>query len=223
MRVRRSRIGVTPASFCLAHEVLVPALTLSSVRFPEVFPGGFAVRGPGKTGEELDRFAHTSTRLVLGSNGLTTPMLETWVGSEVSVRGMSHRFVRACDAPAGAAELLQAGFDEVLLERRSVLESSGGLELSRNVLVARPGLSAAAERCFTDPSAPIGPMLQAAGTGHRRTIVEVGLDTWDGEPAAYKTYLMWHGEQPLSTVTELFNPEVVPAALRGPLALAGRS
>lgn len=199
--------------------------TLPSVRIPELLPDGFAVRGAGEIREGLDRFAHTSTRLLLGSDGLTTPLLEAWVGSAVSVRQMNHRLVRGCDAPVGAADLLEAASDEILLERRSVLASasSGGVDLSQNVVVARPGLSEAVERCLTDGSATIGRMLQAAGTGHRRTIVEVGLDTWGGEPAAYKTYLLWHGEQPLATVTELFNPEVVPAALRAPLALAGRS
>ncbi|MFF0217299.1 hypothetical protein [Streptomyces vinaceus] len=201
----------------------MPPLTLPPVRFPEVLPDGFAAPGTGETGEELDRFAHTSTRLLLGTDGLTTPLLEAWVGSVVSVRRMSHRLVLACDAPGGAAGLLEVAPDEVLLERRSVLASSGGSDLSRNVVVARPSLCAAAEQCLTDPSAPIGRMLQAVGTGQRRTIVEVGLHTWGGEPAAYKTYLLWHGDQPLATITELFNPQIVPATLRAPLALAGRS
>lgn len=196
--------------------------TPPSVRIPERLPDGLAGRGAGETRQELDRFADTSTRLLLGSDGLTTPLLEAWVGSAVTVRQMSHRLVPACDAPVGAANLLQTAADEILLERRSVLASSSGTDLSRNVVVARPGLSAAVERCLTDGTATIGRMLQAAGTGHRRTIVELGLDTWGGEPAAYKTYLLWHGDQPLATVTELFNPDVVPAALRAPLALAGR-
>ncbi|MCX5389619.1 chorismate pyruvate-lyase family protein [Streptomyces sp. NPDC006482] len=197
--------------------------TPPSIRDSEqLFPDGFAVRGATETREELDSFAHTTTRLLLGSDGLTTPLLEAWVGSAVSVRRMSHRLVRACDAPVAAVDLLEASWDEILLERRSVLASSGGVDLSRNVIVARSGVSAAVERCLTDGSATIGRMLQAAGTGHRRTIVGVGLGTWGGEPAAYKTYLLWHGEQPLATITELFNPEIVPAALRAPLALAGR-
>ncbi|MFD7082438.1 chorismate pyruvate-lyase family protein [Streptomyces sp. NPDC059918] len=201
----------------------MPTLTLPSPRSPEALPDGFAATGTGETGEELDRFAHTCTRLLLGTDGLTTPLLEAWVGSAVSVRRMSHRPVSACEAPAGTAELLKAGPDEVLLERRSVLASSDGTDLSRNVVLARPSLSAAAEQCLTDPTAPIGRMLQAVGTGWRRTIVEVGLHTWGGVPAAYKAYLLWHDEQPLATITELFNPDVVPAALRAPLAPAGRS
>ncbi|MEV6583847.1 chorismate pyruvate-lyase family protein [Streptomyces sp. NPDC051582] len=201
----------------------MPTLTLPSPRSPEALPDGFAATGTGETGEELDRFAHTSTRLLLGTDGLTTPLLEAWVGSAVSVRRMSHRLVGAAEAPEGWAELLKAGSEEVLLERRSVLASANGTDLSRNVVVARPGLSAAAEQCLTDPTAPIGRMLQAVGTGQRRTIVEVGLHTWGGVPAAYKAYLLWHGEQPLAAVTELFNPDVVPATLRAPLARAGRS
>lgn len=197
-------------------------LTLPSAWNPELLPEGFAVRGAGDVREELDGFAHTATRLLLGSDGLTTPLLEAWVGSVVSVRRMSHGLVRAGEAPAGVVGLLEAEADEMLLERRSVLASSDGVDLSRNVVVARSGLSEAVERCLTDGSATIGRMLQEAGTGHRRTIVEVGLGTWGGEPAAYKTYLLWHGEQPLATITELFNPEVVPASLRAPLALAGR-
>lgn len=51
----------------------MPPLTLPSVRLPGGLPDGLAVRGPGKTGEELGRFAHTTTRLLLGSDGLTTP------------------------------------------------------------------------------------------------------------------------------------------------------
>ncbi len=119
--------------------------------------------------------------------------------------------------------LLRAGADEELIVRRSVLTGPDGAELSRNVVVARPGLSAAAEECLTDPDAPIGAALRAAGTAHRRTVLDAGVRDWDGADAAYKTYLMWHGQQPLAAVTETFDPGVVPAAPAAALLAAGGS
>ncbi|MFJ7157364.1 hypothetical protein ACIQUQ_20740 [Streptomyces sp. NPDC101118] len=197
--------------------------TSRSAPHPVPTPDGTAVPGAGTDRGRLDGFADPATRLLLCSDGLTTPLLEAWVGAGVSVREMSTRLVRAGEAPTESVELLAADPDEVLLERRSVLASSAGVDLSRNVVLARCGLTDAVERCLTDGSATIGRLLREAGTGHRRTIVEAGLGSWGGQPAAFKTYVLWHGDQPLATVTELFNPEVVPAALRSVPALAGRS
>ncbi|MFJ6793632.1 hypothetical protein [Streptomyces sp. NPDC091268] len=165
--------------FTAAQYSEVPMLppTPPSVRIPDPVPDGRAAGGAGRAGraggagvtrEELDRFAGAATRLLLGSDGPTTPLLEARVGSPVAVRRRSHRLVRAGEAPAGAADLMEIG------------------------------------------------------TGRRRTLVETGLDTWGGEPAAYKSSLLGHGEQPPASVTELFDPAVVPAVLRAPAALAGR-
>ncbi|MFD8599427.1 hypothetical protein ACFV1L_30935 [Kitasatospora sp. NPDC059646] len=181
----------------------------------------FRAREPAELARRVGAFAAAPTRLLLASDGLTTTLLSAWTGGPVRVAGADHRRVAAAGAPTGAAALLRAGADEELIVRRSVLAGPDGGELSRNVVVARAGLSAAAEECLTDPGAPIGAALQATGTAHRRTVLDAGVRDWDGADAAYKTYLMWHGQQPLAAVTETFDPAVVPAAPAAALLAAG--
>ncbi|MGR7000656.1 FAD-dependent monooxygenase [Yinghuangia aomiensis] len=93
----------------------------------------------------IGRFASAATRLLLGGDGLTTSLLEAWVGGPVAVRQADHRYVRSAEAPPGAGELIDADADETLVVRRSVLASPMGEELSRNLVVARSGLSVLAE------------------------------------------------------------------------------
>ncbi|MEV4557386.1 hypothetical protein AB0K51_10365 [Kitasatospora sp. NPDC049285] len=181
----------------------------------------FAARRPAETAVRIQAFVAAPTRMLLAADGLTTTLLEAWTGAPARIAQADHRRVRAADAPGGSAGLLECPPEEELLVRRSVLAAGDGTELSRNVVVARPGLSGVAERHLTDTSAPIGPGLHAAGTAYRRTVLDAGVLDWDGEPAAYKTYLMWHGSWPLAAITEVFNPAVVPAARTAPLLTAG--
>ncbi|MFD7643651.1 chorismate pyruvate-lyase family protein [Kitasatospora sp. NPDC059795] len=180
------------------------------------------VREPAELAERIGAFAEPATRILLGADGLTTTLLAAWTGAPVRVGCADHRRVAAAGAPAGAAALLRAAADEELIVRRSVLTGPADAELSRNLVVARPVLSAAAEQCLTDPAAPIGAALQASGTGLRRTVLDAGVRDWDGADAAYKTYLMWHGTQPLAVVTETFDPAAVPAAPVAALLAGGR-
>ncbi|MFG2696036.1 chorismate pyruvate-lyase family protein [Kitasatospora sp. NPDC048407] len=186
----------------------------------------FLAREPAELAGLIGAFADPPTRILLGADGLTTTLLSAWTRGPVRVGHADHRRVSAAEAPAGAAALLLAGDDEELIVRRSVLTGGDGGELSRNVVVARPVLSATAEQCLTDTAAPIGAALQATGTGYRRTVLDAGVRDWDGADAAYKTYLMWHGPKPLAAVTETFNPALVPAvaAVAGAdlLAVGGR-
>ncbi|RKE21679.1 chorismate pyruvate-lyase family protein [Streptomyces sp. TLI_171] len=187
----------------------------------DVSAHAFTARKPAETAVRIGRFAAAPTRMLLSADGLTTTLLEAWTGAPARIGRADHRRLPATDAPAGAAALLRAESDEDLIVRRSVLAGGDGSELSRNVVVARPALSAAAEHCLTDTAAPIGAALHASGTAYRRTVLDAGVRDWDGAPAAYKTYLMWHGQQPLAAVTETFNPAVVPAALGAGLLAAG--
>ncbi len=189
----------------------------------DVSAHAFTTRKPAETAVRTGRFTAPPTRMLLSANGLTTTLLEAWTGGPARIGAADHRRVPAAAAPAGSAALLGAGPEERLIVRRSVLTGRDGAELSRNVVVARPALDADAERCLTDTDAPIGAALQAAGTAHRRTVLDTGVRDWDGEPAAYKTYLLWHGRRPLAAVTETFNPAVVPAALGAGLLAAGGS
>ncbi|WP_416969980.1 hypothetical protein [Streptomyces sp. 4F14] len=163
----------------------------------------------------IGRFTHPATRLLLGADGLTTTLLRAWTGTDVTVLRAVQRRVPAAETPWGAGELLGAeGGGRVV--RHSVLGGGDGSDLSRNVVVARPELCPSAERCLADTSEPLGPMLQAAGTAFRRSLLDAGLGSWGpcGGPAAYKAYLLWHGDVPFAVIRELFNPAVVPAAVR---------
>ncbi|MGA4544059.1 hypothetical protein ACPA54_29130 [Uniformispora flossi] len=199
----------------------MPAVLPCAVVFPDLLPGATAAGEPAEVPARIGRFASAATRLLLGGDGLTTSLLEAWVGGPVAVRQADHRNVRSAEAPPGADELLDADADETLVVRRSVLASPIGEELSRNLVVARSGLSADVERCLGDPSAPLGAALRDIGIGIRRALVAVGRQRWDEQAAAYKTYVMWHGTLPFAVIAELYNPAVVPADLRPAPAVGG--
>ncbi|RKN45599.1 hypothetical protein [Streptomyces hoynatensis] len=183
---------------------------------PSAAAADFADRPSAVTAARIARFACPATRMLLSSDGLTSTLLAAWLGTTVRVRRAHHRLVRAPQAPLGATALLRAGEADEFLVRRSVLAAGDGRDLSRNVVVARAGLLGAADRCLADPSALLGETLHAAGTGHRRSVLDAGRRPWDAAgdaPAAYKTYVLWHGETPLVAISELFHPRVVPAEL----------
>lgn len=199
----------------------MPAVLPCAVVFPDLIPGDTAAGEPAEVSARIGRFTSVATRLLLGGDGLTTSLLEAWVGGPVAVRQADLRYVRAKEAPPGADELLDADAEETLVVRRSVLASPMAEELSRNLVVARSGLSADVERCLGDASAPLGAALRDVGVGIRRALVAVGRQSWDGQAAAYKTYVMWHGTRPLAVIAELYNPALVPADLRPSPAVGG--
>lgn len=179
----------------------------------------FALRRTAAIPHEAARFASPITRMLLRSDGLTTTLLESCTGARAHVHHAEHSRVPASAAPAGAADLLEVPPCGDILLRTSTLATSDGRLLSRNDIAARTDIPGA-DRCLSDPTAPIGFALHAAGTGFRRTVLEIGLREWPwppGGPAAFKTYLLWHGDLPAVLISELFNPEVI-----SPAAEAGR-
>jgi chorismate-pyruvate lyase len=184
---------------------------------------GFVDRPPSATAARIACFASPSTRMLLSSEGLTTTLLTAWVGTAVRVRWAEHQRVHVGDAPTGAGTLLRLDGDAEVVVRHSVLAARDGRDLSRNVVVARLGLAPRAEECLTDTSVPLGERLHAAGTGYRRSVLDAGRSCWgqsSDRPAAYKTYVLWHGDEPLATICEVFNPEVVPTAAARPQPVA---
>jgi chorismate-pyruvate lyase len=166
-------------------------------------------------------FVSPATRMLLSSEGLTTTLLGALVGGRVRVRHAECRRVPGGAAPAGAAALLGAGDESELLVRGSLLSAAGdgyGPTLSRNLVVARLEKCAGLERCLTDATVPLGEALHGMGTGHRRTVLDVGCRPWPeavGRLAAFKTYVLWHHDDPVLAINELFNPDLVPAAVHG--------
>ncbi|WP_058041943.1 hypothetical protein [Streptomyces roseifaciens] len=179
-------------------------------------PGGveFCNRDRGDFATRIDRFVSPMTRMLLSSEGLTTTLLWALLGQPVSVRCARNRRLPIASAPLGAAGLLGVVDGDVLV-RRSMLATSDRV-VSVNDVVARVDVSARAEQCVADVTAPLGEALHAAGTGYRRTVVDAGCQDWrmpPGGQAAFKTYVLWHGNQPLMTVHEVFSPRVVPSAV----------
>jgi chorismate-pyruvate lyase len=169
--------------------------------------------------ERIRDFAAAPTRMLLSSEGLTTTLLEAWTGDPVHMTGVEHHRAGADAVPGETRRRLRAAADCPVLLRRSVTADSRGTPLSANRVTARLDVFAPAESCLTDPAAPLGAALHLAGTGYRRTVVDAGLTAWPGgqpRSAAFKTYLLWHGDLPLIAVTEVFNPAVVPADVRTP-------
>ncbi|WP_326686872.1 hypothetical protein OIE63_06765 [Streptomyces sp. NBC_01795] len=184
-------------------------------------------RRSGEIMKPVSLFVSPATRMLLSSEGLTTTLLGALVGSRVRVRHAECRRVPGSAAPAGAATLLGAGDKSQLLVRCSQLSTdvdgngSGngdGPTVSMNLVVARLEKCAGLERCLTDATVPLGEALHGVGTGHRRTVLDVGCRPWPeaaGRLAAFKTYVLWHRDDPVLAINELFNPDLVPAAVRG--------
>ncbi|UCM89224.1 hypothetical protein [Streptomyces marincola] len=177
---------------------------------------GSALGGDADPRRRVRGFASPATRMLLSSEGLTTTLLEALAGESLRLHCLAQLRARAEDAGDGVSALLRTDRDAEVLVRYSATTRRDGLALSVNHVVARIGLAPGIEPCLTSTSIPLGPALHAAGTGHRRTLLCVGRRPWQGEggrdlTACYKTYVVWHGEEPFALIDELFNPAAVPA------------
>ncbi|SOD67621.1 chorismate lyase [Streptomyces zhaozhouensis] len=180
--------------------------------FPVVFPLGRRTWPLVRPGE----FASPLTRMLLSSEGQTTTLLESLAGESLRLRCLAQLRVPTRQTGEGVAALLGVDEDAGVLVRHTATTRQGGEPLSVNHVVARLDLAPAIEHCLTSTSVPLGRALTEAGTGHRRTLLETGRRPWgqgsDDRPACFKTYLVWHGDEPLVLINELFNPSHVPAA-----------
>lgn len=177
---------------------------------------GAALAGTANPCHRIRRFVSPVTRMLLASDGLTTTLLESLAGEPLHLQCLAQLRATARDAGPGVPGLLRTGEGGPVLLRYSAATVSDGRALSVNHVVARLGVAPGLEECLTSTSIPLGPALHAAGTGHRRTLLDVGRRSWQSDggharPACYKTYLLWHGEEPLALINELFNPAAVPA------------
>ncbi|UED85180.1 hypothetical protein [Streptomyces profundus] len=188
--------------------------------FPLVFPLAFPLERAVAAARErpLARtrgFASPLTRMLLSSEGQTTTLLESLSGESLRLRFLAQLRVTARQTGEGVAALLRTGEDDGVLVRHTATVRAGDEPLSVNHVVARLDLAPAIEHCLTSTSIPLGRALTEAGTGHRRTLLDTGRRRWeqdgDRRTACYKTYLVWHGDEPLVLINELFNPLFVPA------------
>ncbi|WP_165989321.1 hypothetical protein [Streptomyces sp. YIM 98790] len=174
---------------------------------------------PRRTGESTAvparEFRSPLTRMLLRSDGLTTPLLEALAGGPVRVGRGDCGEIRAGRAEASAAPLAAADAAPLLV-RRSVMVTGSGHSVSANRVIARLGLAPCLDACLRDPTAPLGPALAATGSGPlRRTLLSTGTSAWTAGRTpgvgCWRTYLMRLGDIPLAVVTEHFDPALVPA------------
>ncbi|MEV7682138.1 hypothetical protein AB0O64_26845 [Streptomyces sp. NPDC088341] len=160
-------------------------------------------------------FSSAATRILLTSDGLTTPLLQALVHGPLRARASDVRTVAPAALPPGIREALRPDSTDNCLLRRARLLTVTGRPVSDNTVAARAGVDPRVDRAVADPSQPVGFALAEAGVALRRRIVHVGRAMWaDGTPCAVKTYTLDSNGLPLLCIRELFNPSIVDAAVR---------
>ncbi|MEV6137021.1 3-deoxy-7-phosphoheptulonate synthase [Nocardia sp. NPDC051990] len=175
-------------------------------------PGDSPLGGSGSrtATQQIARFGHPVTRMLLASHGFTQPRLEAILGTDLQVRVLRQDELAAEQLPATVADALRlAGPDRVIV-RRSCLINADMVTASVNYVVAVSGPAAATGA--DDVHAPIGRGLISRGVSQRRHVLRAGVTRWlDGRLCAAKAYVIMLGDhRPLCYIREIFNPSVVP-------------
>ncbi|MFE9427501.1 hypothetical protein ACFYNO_31530 [Kitasatospora sp. NPDC006697] len=166
----------------------------------------------------IDAFVSPVTRMLLASDGMTTPLLEAVARQRVRADVRSVVPLPAARLGAAAVAALGLRGEEPCLVRRTRLVAADGLVVSSNCVVARAGCDERIDRVVGDPAAPLGFALQAAGVVLRRRLVDAGREVWPepgGGCCVVKAYTMSAAGRPVLYLRELFNPALIPAELRG--------
>jgi hypothetical protein len=161
------------------------------------------------------RFASAATRMLLASDGLTTPLLQAaarvTVRAEVSdVAAVAAESVEAC-----LRDRLAVRVGEQLLVRRTRLVSPDGDAVSDNVVVARAGVDSRIDQAIHDRHTAFGFALADAGVHTTREALYIGRTAWPhGGRCACKVYLLRGADGPVACIQELFNPAFIPPSPR---------
>ncbi|MFF2522489.1 hypothetical protein [Streptomyces liangshanensis] len=159
-------------------------------------------------------FSSAATRILLNSDGLTTPLLQALVRGPLRARARDVRTVSPQALPPDIREALRPGSTDHCLLRRARLLTVTGRAVSDNTVAALSGVDPRVDQAVADPAHPVGFALAEAGVTLRRRIVHVGRATWpDGATCAVKTYTLDTKDRPLLCIRELFNPYIVEAAV----------
>ncbi|MGW0252008.1 hypothetical protein ACWDYH_35810 [Nocardia goodfellowii] len=163
----------------------------------------------------IARFTDASTRALLANDGTTTVLLEAVLRAPVSVTVADQFRAQPYALSAETRRALHLTNGQTVVIRQSVLLSPDRQPVSWNrlIIVAIPGhrLDPLAE----DRHTPLGTAMAAAGiAGYRRTLA-IGHRPWPptGSRAAAKTYLADIDGRPRLHSTEIYNPDLFPAAL----------
>ncbi len=175
-------------------------------------PGDSPVGGSGSrtATQQIARFSHPLTRMLLASDGYTQPRLEAILGTDLQVRVLRQDELAAEQLPATVVDALRlAGPDRVIV-RRSCLINADMVTASVNYVVAVSGPAATAGA--DDVYVPIGRGLISRGVSQQRHVLRAGVTRWlDGRLCAAKAYVIMLGDhRPLCYIREIFNPSLVP-------------
>ncbi|MBF6191683.1 3-deoxy-7-phosphoheptulonate synthase [Nocardia sp. CDC186] len=168
-------------------------------------PGGSGFRKH----DEIGRFGHPLTRMLLASDGFTTPALAAILRTDLHVRVLRQDDISAGRLPNTVTDALGVADSDRVLVRRSCLVSADLVTVSVNYVVAvRAGAAASG---MDDVRVPIGTGLIARGVSQRRHLLRTGVTRWpDGRLCAARAYVMTLGDRPLCYIRESFNPDVIP-------------
>jgi 3-deoxy-D-arabino-heptulosonate 7-phosphate (DAHP) synthase class II len=176
--------------------------------------------------EQVAHFTDPLTRMLLASDGFTTPVLEALLGTRLQVRVLRQDLVAAADIPADVAGLLRLdGRGEVLVRRSCMVDPDLSLVSLNQVYAVAPATDSRVFGDITSLHTPIGYSLLGRGVSQRRQIVHIGRSTWRyggvSAPCAVKAYVMLIDDEPWCYIRECFNPKHVPAAVTaaGPAAV----
>jgi chorismate-pyruvate lyase len=154
------------------------------------------------------------TRMLLGSEGSTTVLLESLAGVVVSVHVQANRPMTGAELPPRIRGALGVGAADEVVLRNSELRTAAGETVSVNQVAFRadgaPWLAVSVGRT------PLGHQLQDRGSLQRRDSLSRGLSTWpaDGRPCAFKEYLIHCADGAMIYVHETFSPHLVPLSAK---------
>lgn len=168
-------------------------------------PGGSGFRKH----DEIGRFGHPLTRMLLASDGFTTPALAAILRTDLHVRVLRQDDVAAGRLPNTVTDALGVADSDRVIVRRSCLVSTELVTASVNYVVAvRAGAAASG---VDDVRVPIGTGLISRGVSQRRRLLRTGVTRWpDGRLCAARAYVMTLGDRPLCYIRESFNPDLIP-------------
>ncbi|MFI6762841.1 chorismate--pyruvate lyase family protein [Micromonospora sp. NPDC050417] len=150
------------------------------------------------------------TRMLLGSEGSTTVLLEALTGRAMRVRVTAQELVAGSDLEPAVCDAINAAPQDRLVLRESVLEAAGATVSVNRVVFAE---STAPWLVGDSSDVPIGHQLRGRGALQHRTQLGCGTDVWPygDSPCAFKCYVIRSSGGHLY-VHERFNPLIVPLA-----------
>ncbi|WP_169814370.1 3-deoxy-7-phosphoheptulonate synthase [Nocardia mexicana] len=152
-------------------------------------------------------FTDPTARMLLASDGLTTPLLEAALGTALHIRVLRQDVVSADRVSETVAQALRLDEDCAAVVRRSGLVDPNLTLVSVNHVVSE---QSSATRFGIDGPGPIGYHLTARGVAQSRRVLWTGMARWiDGRPCIAKAYVIDVSSAPVCYIKECFNPDLI--------------